>query len=278
MATYKNWFRSNITDRKEKGIDLDVSIKKIDEWNLNTPWDKASENVVKLIADLDKPIFIGLSGGLDSDYVCTVFEEAGINYTPVLIKTEGNKVELEYAYEFLNRWGSNDKAIILEKRNVDMLSTYFYQLLTKCSGYGYNSIATYMVGEYAKQNGGIYVMAEHLIDEYKTGGFRVGCNEWDFYNDHLLGEDNTYYFFNYTPEISAAMIREFPDYNDVQKCKSEFYGLKYRPKMQYEFDNEYNLALMKLRRLVQLDHNPNYTFGTRQEYLQMLAEVQDERA
>ena len=276
MATYKNWFRSNITERTDQALDLNVTIKKIDAWNLDTPWDKASETVVKLIADLDKPIFIGLSGGIDSEYVCTVFEEAEVDYTPVLIRTQGNKAELEYAYDFLNRWGSNDKAVIVDKKNVDMLSTYYYKLLTGCFGYGYNSVATYMVGEYAKQNGGIYVMAEHLIDDYDTGGFKVGCNEWDFYNDLLLGEDNTHYFFNYTPEISAAMIREFPNYSDVQESKAEFYGLKYRPKMHYEYDELYNDTLMKLRRTMKLTHNPNYTFGTPKENLRMLSEVQDE--
>ena len=268
MATYKNWLRSNITDRKDVGLDLDVTVTKIDEWNLNTPWDKASENVVKLIADLDKPIFIGLSGGLDSDYVCTVFEEAGVKYTPIIIDTPGNQDELKYAYQFTKIWGIDP--LVIKKTEAEMLGTYYDKILNVCSGYGHNSVAMYMIGEYTKKMGGIYVMAEHLIDEKPRGGFNVGCNEWDFYNDLLLGEDNTVYFFNYTPEISAAMIREFPDYDDVQKSKAEFYGLEYRLKMKYCYSDSYNKTFGQLRRTKWLTHNPNYTFGTREEYLNLL--------
>ena len=270
MATYKNWLRSNITDRKDSGIDLNVTLTKIDEWNLNTSWDKACENTVKLIADLNKPIYIGLSGGLDSDYVCTLFEEAGVEYTPVVIDTTGNKAELEYAQKFLDAWGRDYKAIKLEKKIIDVLTVYYDEILVKCSGYGHNSVAAYIVGEYVKQQGGIYVMAEHLIDELPNGGFRVAAKEWDYYNDLLLGEDNTHYFFNYTPEISSAMIREFPDYADVQRCKSEMYGISYRPKMQYQYNSTYDLTLAQLRRSKWLKHNPNFTFGSREDYLERL--------
>jgi hypothetical protein len=268
MATHKNWFQSNICDRSNIGIDLDVTLTKISDWNLSTRWNDAVDNVVQLLVDHNKPIYIGLSGGIDSEFVCTAFEQRNISYIPVIVDTPGNQVEVRYAYDYCTKWSRDP--VVLNKTAGDMLRIYYQKILLQCHGYGDNSMATYIVGEYAKENNGIYIMAEHLIDEKRSGGFNAGCNEWDFYNDLLLGVDNTHYFFNYTPEISAAMIREFPDHDDVQKSKSEFYQLDYRPKMKYAFDSVYQKTQNDLRRTKYLTHNPHYIFGSRDEYLKML--------
>ena len=268
MATHKNWFQSNICDRTNVGLDLDVTLTKIDDWNLTTCWKDAVDNTIKLLVAHGKPIYVGLSGGIDSEFVCTVFEQRKIPYTPVIVDTPGNQVEVKYAYNFCSKWSRDP--VVLNKTAGDMLRIYYNKILMQCHGYGDNSISTYIVGEYARENDGIYVMAEHLIDEKKNGGFNAGCNEWDFYNDLLLGVDNTHYFFNYTPEISSAMIREFPYHDDVQKCKAELYDLPYRPKIKYEFDSVYQKTQYDLRRSRYLTHNPHYIFGSRDEYLKML--------
>jgi hypothetical protein len=273
MATYKNWLTSNIVERKDTGLDLKVTLTKIDEWELDTSFEEASINIVKTIANLNKPLYIGLSGGLDSEYVCRIFDEEYVSYTPVIIETPGNQLELSYAYKFCKKY--NKEPVIIKKTEADMLHHYYDEILVKCSGFGHNSVAMYIIGQYAKDRNGIFVMGEHLIDEKEKGGFNVGANEWDFYNDLILGEDNTHYFFNYTPEISYAMIRDFPIYKDIQKCKSELYGLEYRPKMIYQYSDKYVSTLRILRHSKMLPHNPNFTFGDRDTYLDLLKSMRD---
>ena len=150
-----------------------------------------------------------------------------------------------------------------------MLITYYEKILN-ISGYGDNSTATYIAGQYAEDNGGIFVMAEHLIDDRDDGSIKIGANEWDFYNDCLINEQNTHYFFNYTPSIAYSMVSEVTDDEDAQEYKTRIYNVGFRPKMMYEFSEKYKEGLKKLRMTKMITHNPNYSFGSSKEFLRLM--------
>ena len=147
-----------------------------------------------------------------------------------------------------------------------------YDKIISISGYGDNSTATYIAAQYAENNGGIFVMAEHLIDDQENGSILIGANEWDFYNDYLIGQHNTHYFFNYTPSIAYAMVSEIGEEN-AQEFKTRLYDIAFRPKMIYQYSDKYKEALRKLKRIKPLTHNPNYSFGEPKKFLELMRKI-----
>jgi hypothetical protein len=271
MTTYKNWLTTNIRDRDDvKATDLKVYLRKIDEWDLTLSFNEASRQVVNKIASLNKEIYVGLSGGMDSEYVAKVFIEERVPFKTVIIDTPGNQLELAYAYHFCRN--NNIDPIVLKKTEADMLKCYYNDVLIKISGYGHNAIATYMAAKYAEDQGGIFVMAEHLIDDQDDGSILVGANEWDFYNDVLIGEHNTHYFFNYTPEIAYSMIKAIGQ-DDAQEYKHRLFDIPFRPKITYQYSRNYVDALHKLRKVKWVTHNPNFSFGKKEQFLALMEQL-----
>lgn len=268
MATYKNWLTTNISERNSsKALDLKLYIKKIDEWNLNLSFEQAARDAANKIASLGLDLYIGLSGGLDSEYVAKIFLSENIPFKTVIIETPGNELELSYAYHFCRK--NNIEPIILKKTEAEMLKCYYNDIMGKLCGYGHNAVATYMVGQYADERDGIYVMGEHLIDDQDDGTILIGANEWDFYNDALIGVHNTHYFFEYTPSIAYAMVKAI-DIDDAQEFKSALYDVPFRPKITYQYSRNYEEALKELRKTKWITHNPNYSFGKKEQFLSLM--------
>jgi len=272
MATHQSWLTTNVSDRDDvKAADLKVYLKKIDDWNLNLSFDEASSYTIQKIKDLKKDIYVGLSGGMDSEYVVKMFLQENVQFKAIIIETPGNNLELAYAYHFCRLYKIDP--IVIKKSEADMLKCYYNDILMKISGYGFNAVATYMAAQYAEERSGVFVMAEHLIDDQDDGSILIGANEWDFYNDVLIGEHNTHYFFNYTPEITYAMIKEVRKDEDAQEYKHRIYGIPFRPKIIYQYSRQYEDALTQLRRTKWVKHNPNFSFGTREEFLSLMEKM-----
>jgi hypothetical protein len=268
MATYKNWLTTNVSDRDStRAADLQVYLQKIDEWDLSLNFKRASDITAYKIYSLGLDLYVGLSGGLDSEYVAKTFLNCGIPFKTVIVDTPGNQLELSYAYHFCRKY--NIEPIILKKTEADMLTCYYRDIMGRLCGYGYNSVATYMVGKYADEMGGIYVMGEHLIDDQDDGSILIGANEWDFYNDALIGVHNTHYFFDYTPEIVYSMVKSI-DCNDAQEFKTKLYDLPFRPKLKYQYSQAYEIALKQLRREKWIKHKPNFSFGKPEDFLETM--------
>jgi hypothetical protein len=75
-----------------------------------------------------------------------------------------------------------------------------------------------------------------------------GMNEWDFYNDALIHEENSIYFFMYDVHIFTAMIREYSEYDHHQLFKQKIYGIPLRKKMKYTYSKEFNKAFREIRK------------------------------
>ena len=228
MATKNNWLKTNIAERLTNPAadfrvwhDIEV-VKKHD-------WETAIFDTVTDFSWISKKLYIPLSGGMDSEFV---FESLKHLYpTPIIVDTPGNKIESAYAYHYCLK---NDlKPVVIEKTESQMLHTYYEDIYTKLNGYGINSVATLIAGRYAEDNGGVAVIGEHAYD---------GVSEWDFYNDVLIHEDNSIYFFMWTPELVRAMQNEY-DGGDHQEFKYRLYDIPFRPKIKYQYSRLYDIGL-----------------------------------
>jgi hypothetical protein len=118
-----------------------------------------------------------------------------------------------------------------------MLHIYYEDIFTKLNGYGSNAVSQLIAGRYAEDNSGVAVIGEHGYD---------GANEWDFYNDALIHEDNSIYFFMWTPELVKAMQTEYEG-EDHQEFKHRLYNIPFRPKMYYTYGPLYETAISAIR-------------------------------
>ena len=262
MPTHNNWFENNIKDRlKFKDKDLQIKIKRSFVKKMN--FHEASDYTAKIINDIGLPIYISYSGGLDSEYVVETFLRNKIPFNIIVVDSGGNKEEIKYAYDFCKK--NNISPIILKVTEIEMLKIYNCDIFTELNGYGENAVASLIAGKYAKEQKGILILGEHIIDEVDDK-IQLGANEWDFYNDAFL--DNTYYFFIHTPEILYSMITSINSEN-AQIFKSSLYNIQYREKMKYDhYSDEYYKVLNLIKRKRKYRPIPKVYLGTVSEFVQ----------
>ena len=236
MATENHWLRTTIRDRltdpKSKFI------VRFDHVNYKSiSFSDASKQVVnKIVAKYDN-IYIPLSGGMDSEYVFNCF--LGHKFTPIIIDAPTNKKETDYAFRRCEE--TNITPIVIQKTEREMIEIYYEKIFKKLRGSGHNSTAAYIAGKYADDNGGVAIIGEHGFD---------GMNEWDFYNDALIHEENSIYFFMYDIQIFSAMILEYKNNENYQIFKHKLYGIPLRPKMKYEYSEEGKKIIKQLQDMI----------------------------
>jgi hypothetical protein len=185
---------------------------------------------------------------MDSEFVLKCFGNSAI---AIIVDTPGNKLELTYAYHYCKE--NNIEPVVIKTTEKDMITTYYENIFKKFNGNGIDLTAAIFSGKYALKNDGVLVVGDHLYD---------GLNEWDFYNDVLIGENYNLQFFLWTPEIAKAMKNEWEKFkilNDIKdidlldkhaNCHQEFkynlYNIPFRPKLKYNYSLEYQQIINKL--------------------------------
>lgn len=257
--TENDWLTHNLHERLTNlNTDLKVTIKSYDSEQLS--FKDASDRIVQKIANLNKPIFISLSGGMDSEYVLKCFMDNKIDVTPIIVKTDGNLYESSYAFHFCRK---NDiTPIVLENfNNQDILKIFYNDIFKKINGVGIHSVPALISGRYAEDNNGILIRGEHLIEDdvdWNASIKGIGSNEYDFYNDTLIHKENTYYFFLHDINIAKAMVREIRVDETAQEFKHRIYGIPYRPKFDYHYDKLFDDVFNSI--LKSRLYRPNYSF------------------
>jgi hypothetical protein len=116
----------------------------------------------------------------------------------------------------------------------------------------------------------VLVIGEHLIDTDKLkNNITPGANEWDFYNECFVGEQYNIPFFNYTVELTHAMISAIGD-TTLNVFKADLYGTELRPIIDYKFSDNFKYVKNQISRFRK--HYPNFhvDLGSKQEFLDTL--------
>jgi hypothetical protein len=241
MATKNNWLKTNIAERLTNPA-VDFRVWHNVEEVRNDDWETALFDTVTDFSWISKKLYIPLSGGMDSEFV---FESLKHLYPiPIIVDTPGNKLESAYAFHYCRK--NNLKPVVIEKTEAQMLHIFYEDIFKKLNGYGFNSVATLIAGRYAEDQGGVAVIGEHGYEDN---------NEWDFYNDILINEDNSIYFFMWTPELVKAMRKEY-DNGDHQEFKHRLYNIPFRPKIKYQYSRLYDITLVLMNRKRKIHPNP----------------------
>jgi hypothetical protein len=260
MTTKNNWISSNICDRlsdPSRNFKVDIKFRTPNYIN----FDRAVKETAEDIAALGKKIYIGYSGGLDSEFVVTKFLELHIPFTPITLDTVGNNQEVVYAKRFYQNHGLNH--VLLNISEKEMVEVFYKNIFTKLNGRGQNSTSNIIIGNYVKSQGGLFLMAEHLL-----GDVFIEANEWDYYNEAIVGAGNTLHFFNYTPEICYSLIDRLDFTKPNQKRKTELYGIENRPKYDYcNYSDQYRKLMKMIMKTRKLTPSYNHCLGTPKKFL-----------
>jgi len=224
MMRENNWLTHNLSDRlTNKNSDLNISIN-VQNYN-KLSFEQAAKEVCEKLHTINKNIYIGLSGGIDSEYVFKKFYSLNIPFTPVIVYSNCYIKESAIAFEICKEYGIEPLVITISE--ADIISQYKTDIYDTLNSFGIGGVPALVIAKYAKEHGGIYVKAEHMIGDINNN-VAVEVNEWDFYNDVITGY--TYDFFTYTPEIVYSMVSNMGD-TDSQTYKCNLYNIPYRKKI-----------------------------------------------
>ena len=198
-------------------------------------FDDAANYTAKLIAEKYDNIYIGLSGGLDSEYVAKVFLRNNIPFTPIIWKDPYCR-ETDYALYFCKK--NNLNFHLIEK---DLLDPVVFNSL-KAAAKKYNSqdiVAALNIiliktvekhnGHFIMSTGMPIVSGENYPDPIDTS--KTEFMKCEFYIE-LDQTNHPGSFFCYTPEILYSYTTSLNTNLSVQEAKCNLYNIEFRPKLK----------------------------------------------
>jgi hypothetical protein len=230
-----NWLTTSLCERSENNLcDFTMTINpypfKQDTFENN------SNRVAKEICNMYDKVYIMYSGGLDSEHALKVFLENKLPVTPIIVVTPYNKRELVYAVKFCKQHNIKPEIVIYEKYEL------FEKIIKRTKPRGYYSLMSginFEICDIVSNKGGKLVTgtgepfspirSPNITEETDTIEF---C-EWDFYIDQY---DATHPsgFHTYDLELHYSMLTDVEYTGDMQKTKSQLYGLEYRQKIYWD--------------------------------------------
>lgn len=243
MLTKNNWLTTNIYDRlNDPSCDFNVKInpypfKKMD-------FQSAVDYTIEEITSKHSNLYLGLSGGYDSDFVMHAFCERNVPIKPIIVRCNNEK-ENTYAFETCKKF--NVEPIIIATTEEKLLEIFANDISKKLNSPAFNSSYNVLISQYVMENNGTLLLGEHFLgdgdDIIVPKEFSLS-NEWDFYWTALFPEISCIDFFLYTIELTYSA---FP-FNDIgtrwKDYKSRLFSLEKRDKMKPEWSKE-NLEKIK---------------------------------
>lgn len=271
MIVENNWLTTNIKDRVDnKNIDFSVNITPYSYEK--TDFKTACISAANKIAALNRPIYISLSGGADSEYVVRVFKQLNIPFTALTVETYGNYYELMYANLLYKEFPEINKVYIDLKDRKEYLKKYI-RVVKTTKTLAVNSIPLLVAAEYVKaqNNNGILISGDHSGEcgyNKTTGIMLVGYNEWDYYTDIFVDDNMLIPFYQYDLNIVNSMVEKFGKMT-YEEYKQMMYGTLFRPKFNYHFKRGFNDVIEVIRNKIKNSPKSQVTFNKNQ-FLSMI--------
>lgn len=201
-----------------------------------------------------RDIYVGMSGGADSEIVAQSFYEQGIPFTPLITDLYYYNIHSNYADTWwAKKWCQEHNVTpCILKYSVTKLLIENTQLGEKINARHLYPLHYLSLADYAKQQGGVFVSGQGLIEYFpdinldylhyfqdsnmkdENGNKRTGWlfHECDSYLDVYDPGYHPYNFLSWTPEIMHSIVSVRSKYSDGEVFKHKLYRTLPRPKMQ----------------------------------------------
>jgi len=245
MIIKNNWITENIQERfvNENSI-FNVELKPHPFKKIS--FDQAVEQTIFEIAKKYKNLYLGLSGGYDSDFVIHAFHKYNVPITPVIVCC-GNELENTYAFRTCKKL--NIDPVFIQVSDDEFINYYEEKIYKKFNGVGLHSTQKLFVCEYIQKNNGTFVTGENWLGDGSDiiNNQKVSfINEWDFYHTYSY-DIPSIDFFLYSAELSYAMMPHHLPKMTWAQYKNYLFNIEYRTKMRPEYSEKIKNRICYLR-------------------------------
>jgi len=191
-----------------------------------------ADRAIGYLADryCDRPLYLALSGGLDSEFVANLLLKNSIPFRPIILKIDSfNSLESWYAEYWCKKHDIDPIRLNLTTDQYIQEMKKYYPYLLKLQN-ARQTPMMYLYDYVDKINGYCIYSAGDINLDFKEKKFY--CYSLDFISD-LLNNGHPTSFFMYTPELALSYISEFDVNITEQENKLNFYNVSPRPKIDY---------------------------------------------
>lgn len=264
---YANWFSVSL-DGPNFELKFNQRAKK-----LYTDFNQAADVAANLLYQQwnNRPLYLAMSGGIDSEFVADTLYRNSIPFTPVILKIQHhNDAESWFAEHWCYR--HSIKPMVLEY-NMTMLLDAVAKFFPKLVKIKQDTQAPMMIiYDWVEQHNGncIYGAGDINLKDQK-----FYCSSLDFISTILFPDRHPTSFFMYTAELALCYVSKFDISLDEQYNKLNFYNVPPRPKIDY-VDSirtpEYWDQIKKLWHIFkhEQDFDPHFWYGTKEQLMQNL--------
>jgi hypothetical protein len=233
---HAGWLTVELTTDTTSRVQLDFTEQSI----RSMPFQAAADYTAQVIAAKYNNLHLGLSGGLDSEFVAAVLLRNQIPFTPVIFDYGMNSAELWYAKEFCRRHNLKPQVTQMDLR--DMLALY-----RQCSlelgfleSFEINVVSValpllYPDAHFITGYGELLSSASDTLtgSEYIPRVLEAMPHDW--FLEVYSKQSHPGAFFSYTPELMYSFINSINFDTNLQTAKSSLYNVPNRPKIAASF-------------------------------------------
>lgn len=260
MLTQDNWIEFSFDGRiqRDHKENLRIDIKNTARQLIG--FDQACDLAAGEIYETHRDLYLGMSGGADSEYVAECLWRNGIPFTPVILECptllhNDMKYEAWFAKHWCGQHGMEPIVIDIESWIGSPEEIASYQLL-KPRLYG-GAIQAAFLKSFVEARGGKLLSGfqmEYYPDQEQMTylepqlkdyhGFVI--EESDIYIESLAPDQHPWAFYYWSPEIMVAFAHEWDISLTMTQNKSKIYKTNPRPKFSHAMDM-LPLVQMKIR-------------------------------
>lgn len=266
------WFSVNVS---EASFQLKINRRAT---RLYQNFDDAADVAAKLLYNDwgNRPLYLALSGGIDSELTARILLKNKIPFTPVILKIGTlNQLETWYAEYWCH---SNNIVPVILDYSLDEFAKEIARLSPKLRQIkNYNQAPILLIYEYAQQHGGcgIYCGGDINLDLDRNAFY---CASLDFVSNLIDVGNHPTSFFMYTPELALSYVYQFNTNKTEQHNKIAFYKVSPRPKIEYvqalRNTEQYQNVIGKIITLFKVDpfemEHQKHWYGTKEQLIQDL--------
>jgi hypothetical protein len=257
---HKAWYTAQLTINKHpdaSSFSVNFNRKASQSLSFQSAADYTAKTICEDFAGTD--IYIGLSGGVDSEFVADVFYRNQIPFTPIISIMPG-MIEHKYAFYWCKQ--RNITPLVYEFHNNADVVNIAASVLSRTPSYSFlHTLAVSFSTTMAMNRGGVFVAGEPDLTYKPTSDFYSPITDnleliaGDLTSEFCFpGKKNPGGFYWYTPELVAATAYEIDPAENFDVARSKLYGVPYRPKQQQTRKNMYRESdIHKLIQIFKLD-------------------------
>lgn len=215
MKINNNWFQSNFLNKSAQRFEVKI----VPYPFIPTSFADAAVFTAKLIQQRynDRQLYLGLSGGADSEFVARLLTRLGIPFAPIIVKSGINNEDVMNAIDLCAELALTPFVV---RRTQDDVIKYYLDKIYPLHNDGLIHVHQLLVVEKAAELGGVAILGETNI--YDPDPTRAVVKAFKFLPDLIYSDVIPFYY--YTLELTYAEMKEVREGETAQEFKSRVRG------------------------------------------------------